>query len=85
MSKASYARENSKYLTICCLFDKLLNKSYCSDNTGVSILVITYIALIILRKWFEPRLSKRQPLTAVLLRTPVTQMIFFNQDNVVLL
>ena len=30
-------------------------------------------------KWFPHRLSKRQSLTAVLLRTPITQFIFFNQ------
>ena len=28
------------------------------------------------------RLSKRQTLTTVLLRTPVTQMIFFNQGTI---
>ena len=30
-------------------------------------------------RWLPHRLSKRQSLTKVLLRTPITQMIFFNQ------
>ena len=30
-------------------------------------------------RWLPHRLSKRQSLTTVLLRTPITQMIFFNQ------
>ena len=32
----------------------------------------------------EPELSKRQSLTTVLLRTPITQMIFFNQGVLLL-
>ena len=49
---------------------------------------------LMIRKWFEPRsnikwlwrwlrhrLSKRQSLTTVLLRTPITQMIFFSQGT----
>ena len=32
----------------------------------------------------EPELSKRQSLTTVLLRTPITQMIFFNQGMLLL-
>ena len=32
-------------------------------------------------RWLRHRLSKRQSLTTVLLRTPITQMIFFNQAN----
>ena len=31
------------------------------------------------RRWLPHRLSKRQSPTTVLLRTPITQMIFFNQ------
>ena len=30
-------------------------------------------------RWLPHRLSKRQSLTTVLLRTPITQMIFFNE------
>ena len=35
-------------------------------------------------KWLPHRLSKRQSLTTVLLRTPITQMIFFNQGILLL-
>ena len=34
-------------------------------------------------KWLPHRLSKRQSLTTVLLRTPITQMILFNQGKTV--
>ena len=34
--------------------------------------------------WHPHRLSKRQSLTTVLLRTPITQMIFFNQGMLLL-
>ena len=33
------------------------------------------------RRWLPHRLSKRQSLTTVLLRTPITQMIFFSQGK----
>ena len=35
-------------------------------------------------RWLPHRLSKRQSLTRVLLRTPITQMIFFNQGMLLL-
>ena len=35
-------------------------------------------------RWLPHRLSKRQSLTTVLLRTPITQMIFFNQGMLLL-
>ena len=35
-------------------------------------------------RWLPHRLSKRQLLTTVLLRTPITQMIFFNQGMLLL-
>ena len=35
-------------------------------------------------RWFPHRLSKRQSLTTVLLRTPITQVIFFNQRMLLL-
>ena len=36
------------------------------------------------RRWLPHRLSKRQSLTTVLLRTPITEMIFFNQGMLLL-
>ena len=33
-------------------------------------------------RWLPHRLSKRQSLTTVFLRTPITQMIFFNQGKI---
>ena len=36
-------------------------------------------------RWLPHRLSKRQSITTVLLRTPVTQMIFFNQGLFIML
>ena len=35
-------------------------------------------------RWLPHRLSKRQSLTKVLFRTPITQMIFFNQGMLLL-
>ena len=35
-------------------------------------------------RWLPHRLSKRQSITTVLLRTPITQMIFFNQGMLLL-
>ena len=37
-----------------------------------------------LLRWLPHRLSKRHSLTTVLLRTPITQMIFFNQGMLLL-
>ena len=39
---------------------------------------------VVLWRWLPHRLSKRQSLTTVLLRTPITQMIFFNQGMLLL-
>ena len=36
------------------------------------------------RRWLPHRLSKRQSLTTVLLRTPITQMVFFNHGMLLL-
>ena len=36
-------------------------------------------------RWLPHRLSKRQSLTTVLLRTPITQMIFFNQGIIIII
>ena len=48
------------------------------------VLILILFFFTWLRRWFPHRLLKRQSLTTVLLRTPITQMIFFNQGMLLL-